>query len=134
LAFTPAFGPDVSEQRASSELSDRLAAEWSSALAQIASLSADLQAMMAASESTNADDEHDPEGSTIAFERAQLVAVLDQARGRLIDLERGLALVADGSYGVCERCGSAIGAERLLAQPAARTCIECARSGSSSRR
>jgi RNA polymerase-binding transcription factor DksA len=121
---------DVSEHPTSSDLSDRLVAERSSALAQITALSADLLAMMAASESTNADDEHDPEGATIAFERAQLVAVLQQAQTRLADLDRGLALLADGTYGVCERCGEPIGAERLLARPAARTCILCARSSS----
>ena len=34
--------------------------------------------MVAASRDSNADDEHDPEGATIAFERAQLRAILSQ--------------------------------------------------------
>lgn len=123
----------MSEHQTSEDLADRLVAERSSARAQITALSADLRAMMAASESTNADDEHDPEGATIAFERAQLVAVLQQAESRLADVDRGLALLADNSYGICEICGQPIGAERLLARPAARTCILCARSSSRGR-
>lgn len=31
-----------------------------------------------------------------------------------------------GSYGRCERCGGAIGRQRLLALPAIRHCIPCA--------
>jgi DnaK suppressor protein len=30
-------------------------------------------------------------------------------------------------YGICETCDRPIGAERLAARPAARTCIDCAR-------
>ena len=42
-------------------------------------------------QSSNADDEHDPEGATIAFERQQVVALLEQARRRLADVEAALA-------------------------------------------
>jgi RNA polymerase-binding transcription factor DksA len=31
-----------------------------------------------------------------------------------------------GTYGRCERCGDAIGRQRLLALPAARYCLSCA--------
>ena len=82
---------------------------------------------MAASRSSNADDEHDPEGATIAFERQQLAALLDQARRRLADVEAALERRAAGRYGVCENCGRPIAPERLAARPAARTCIDCAR-------
>jgi len=83
--------------------------------------------MVAASRDSNADDEHDPEGATIAFERQQVVALLDAARQRLADVEAALARRDAGGYGVCETCGRPIGAERLAARPAARTCIDCAR-------
>ncbi len=83
--------------------------------------------IVAASADANADDEHDPEGATIAFERAQLGAVLEQARRRLSDLDLGLARMAAGTYATCENCGGPISPERLDARPAARTCIACAR-------
>jgi len=92
--------------------------------AQIAALTADYAAVVEASRGSNADDEHDPEGQTIGFERAQLGAVLEQARARLAELDAAVARVADGSYGRCEVCGAPIGEARLAARPAARTCIQ----------
>ena len=80
--------------------------------------------IVAASQDSNADDEHDPEGATIAFERQQVVALVAQLERTRADIERALA---DGSgYGTCERCSGPIGAERLEARPTARTCIGCA--------
>ncbi|MEU6128044.1 TraR/DksA C4-type zinc finger protein [Saccharopolyspora sp. NPDC047091] len=75
---------------------------------------------------TGADDEHDPEGQTIAFERAQVQGLLDDARRELVELDRAAVRVEDGTYGCCERCGAPIGDERLAALPAAATCIGCA--------
>ncbi len=83
--------------------------------------------MVAASRASNADDEHDPEGATIAFERQQVVALLDQARRRLADVEAALARRATGGYGRCERCGGRISPARLDARPVARTCVSCPR-------
>ena len=106
---------------------DRLLDERTAALAQIEALTREFDEVVAASKASNADDEHDPEGATIAFERQQVVALLDQARRRLDDVEAALARRAEGSYGSCATCGRPIAAERLAARPAARTCIDCAR-------
>ena len=76
---------------------------------------------------TNADDEHDPEGHTIAFERAQVDALVRQARDRLAEVDAALARLDAGSYGVCERCGGPVGDGRLEARPETRLCIDCAR-------
>ncbi|WP_238694222.1 TraR/DksA family transcriptional regulator [Nocardioides daphniae] len=80
---------------------------------------------MAASLDTNADDEHDPEGATIAFERSQVAALATQARRQLEEVDEALARVDAGTYGVCERCGGPIPAARLEARPLARTCVTC---------
>jgi DnaK suppressor protein len=96
------------------------------AAAEVVALEGDLRAVFEASRESNADDEHDPEGSTIAYERAQLTAVLDATRRRLTDLDEALARLDLGTYGVCERCGRPIPAERLEARPSARTCVACA--------
>jgi DnaK suppressor protein len=106
-----------------------LAAERASTLQQIADLTRDHAGIIAASAESNADDEHDPEGATIAFEREQLSALLRQARERLDDLDRAREQLAEGTYGVCEHCCDAISPERLAARPAARTCITCAGRG-----
>jgi RNA polymerase-binding transcription factor DksA len=108
-------------------VSDPLAAERAAVLRQIEALTGEFDEVVAASRSSNADDEHDPEGATIAFERQQVVALLAQARARLADVEAALARRDAGGYGVCESCGRPIAAERLAARPAARTCIDCAR-------
>jgi DnaK suppressor protein len=94
--------------------------------AQIAALERQHAGIVAASESSNADDEHDPEGSTIAFEREQVTALLQRARSDRDDLEAALARLADDSYGICESCGGPIAPGRLEARPGARTCIDCA--------
>ena len=95
-------------------------------LAQIGSTQGDLEAIVGASADANADDEHDPEGSTIAYERAQVDALLARARSHLVDVDRALARLSAGDYSTCERCHCQISTERLAALPAARTCIDCA--------
>ena len=79
-----------------------------------------------ASLGSNADDEHDPEGATIAFERSQLDALVRQARARVDEIDAALRRIAEGRYGVCEVCGALIPAARLEARPVARTCLHCA--------
>ena len=106
---------------------DPLAEERAAAQAQIEALTREFDEVVAASRASNADDEHDPEGATIAFERQQVVALLEQAQQRLADVDAALARRDAGTYGICETCGRPIGAERLAARPAARTCIDCAR-------
>ncbi|HYO35803.1 MAG TPA: TraR/DksA C4-type zinc finger protein [Geodermatophilus sp.] len=105
---------------------EALGAERVAALAQSAALTHQFAEIVAASRSSNADDEHDPEGATIAFERQQVVALLERARRRLADVEAAVTAVEAGTYGRCESCGRPIGAERLAARPTARTCIACA--------
>jgi len=96
------------------------------AQAQVERLDRELLALFEASRSSNADDEHDPEGSTIAFERAQLTALLAAGRRRIADLDDALDRSAAGTYGTCERCGRPIPAERLAARLFATTCVACA--------
>lgn len=106
------------------DLRARLEAALADNAAQLAALHRQHEEVVAASRDSNADDEHDPEGATIAFERQQVVALTAQLTRSREDLLRALAQ-GDG-YGRCERCGAAISAERLEARPTARTCIGCA--------
>lgn len=105
---------------------ERLAAERQETLRRLTGLTRDFDTVVAASRDTNADDEHDPEGATIAFERSQIGALARQARHHLGEIDAAVARVAAGTYGTCEECGAPIGDERLAARPAARTCIRCA--------
>jgi DnaK suppressor protein len=105
-----------------------LATARADAQERIETMSREYAGIVAASADANVDDEHDPEGATIAFERAQLGALLDQARRHLADLDLAVERVTAGSYASCESCAGPISLERLAARPAVRTCIDCARS------
>ena len=105
---------------------ERLETERRQTLARLADLTSDVDAVIAASRDTNADDEHDPEGATIAFERSQVGALVAQARDHLAEIEAALVRLDAGTYGTCESCGQPIAPARLEVRPVARTCIACA--------
>ena len=109
-----------------SAVRDVLQVERAATLARIRAMQRDLDAIVSASANANTDDEHDPEGSTIAYERAQVIALLAGAQSNLGDLDCALVRLSAGEYSVCERCHSQISAERLAALPAGRTCFDCA--------
>lgn len=104
----------------------RLEEQEHETLRRLRNLTDDFDAVVAASRDTNADDEHDPEGATIAFERSQVDALIRAAKRQLAEIEAARRRLASGNYGTCEECGAAIGEERLEARPTARTCLECA--------
>jgi DnaK suppressor protein len=104
----------------------RLHDERTSATELLASLAHDFIGIVDASAGSNADDEHDPEGSTIAFERSQISTLIDQTRQRLTQIDAATARVHAGTYGTCEVCGRPIPRGRLEARPTATTCITCA--------
>lgn len=95
-------------------------------MARAAGLRRDLDAIVEAAALTPPDDEHDPEGSTIGFERAMVTDLLAQADADLAALDDALDRLAHGDYGVCGTCGRPIPAERLDAHPTATTCVDCA--------
>ena len=76
------------------------------------------------------DDEHDPEGATLAFERQHAAALITQARDQLAAIDAAVKRLEAGRYGICARCGQPIGNDRLTARLAALTCISCAANAS----
>ncbi|NUU18944.1 TraR/DksA family transcriptional regulator [Cellulomonas humilata] len=105
---------------------DRLEALRAATLERLAALQGEHRAVVDASRDSNADDEHDPEGATIAFERAQVDALARDAIERLASVDAAIARLDDGSYGICTVCGQPIAAARLEARPTATTCVGCA--------
>lgn len=67
------------------------------------------------------------EGTSHAVERITQVDVARQLDAKLRDVERALAKLDEGTYGICDACGSTIGDERLEAIPWAVRCVACAR-------
>ena len=103
-----------------------LVAERAEATTLLASMRARLSAVVDAAVDEHADDEHDPEGSTLAFERGQLVSQIERSSRRVTEIDSAIARLDDGTYGRCRRCGGEISAVRLEALPAAELCITCA--------
>jgi DnaK suppressor protein len=93
---------------------------------QIASLGQSFDDIVEAAALVNTDDEHDPEGATIAFERAQVSALLAQATADRVAMRATLDRVGEDGFGVCEVCRGFIGVERLLALPSTTRCVRCA--------
>ena len=102
---------------------ERLLALREEALTQMVGLGLSRDDIVQASHDANIDDEHDPEGATIAFERAMLQALITQARARLAEVDVAMRRLAAGTYGSCEVCGDAIGDGRLAARPTASRCL-----------
>jgi DnaK suppressor protein len=93
---------------------------------QIASLEGVVAAIVEGSELTSTDDEHDPEGATITYERAQATALLRQARSDSDALLVTRRQLLESRRVVCADCGRGINLERIAALPTAKRCVECA--------
>ncbi|MCE0762748.1 TraR/DksA C4-type zinc finger protein [Pseudonocardia kujensis] len=105
---------------------ERIAAARAEAIARAAALEVQVAALAEQQALTTHDDEHDPEGVTIGFERAQLLGLLGGARDEIAALDRAAERLREGRYGDCADCGAAIPDVRLEALPAAETCLACA--------
>jgi RNA polymerase-binding transcription factor DksA len=103
-----------------------LIAERSSrARSRSASLGLEIREITLAHRDTPADDEHDPEGSTVSLERERDVALLAASLEQAAELQAALARLDGGTFGICEGCGGPIAAARLEARPEARLCLPC---------
>lgn len=112
------------EQRA--QLRRHVAAQQERAASRVAALQRQWDDLVIASADAVRDDEHDPEGSTIAYERAQVGTLLDDARAQQAALDRAAQRLDEPKADRCESCGSLIGFDRLLARPSVTTCVDCA--------
>ena len=66
------------------------------------------------------------DGTAEAVERLSTTATARSIAHSIEDIDRALAKLDVGTYGICDECGAAIGADRLDALPAASRCVECA--------
>jgi DnaK suppressor protein len=84
---------------------ERLAAERADTVERLSGLEREHRGIIESADAAGTDDEHDPEGATIAFERQHVAALLSQAREHLRQIDAAMRKLAEGSYGRCERCG-----------------------------
>jgi len=119
------MSPELSSgQRA--QLRERLVDDRASTSLLIDQLAGDLDNFQGSRRDSPADDEHDPEGPTLAFEHSQSAAILGQTRVHLAQIDDAILRLDAGTYGVCVTCGSAIPVARLDARPYSTQCVTCA--------
>lgn len=70
-------------------------------------------------------DEEYADAGTFTFERERDLSLSNNIRDLMDKVDSALRKVADGSYGVCERCGNGIDKQRLRALPYSVLCITC---------
>jgi RNA polymerase-binding transcription factor len=70
------------------------------------------------------DDQHPADVASDTFEREKDLSILEHVDAQLVDVDRALGRLEQGSYGTCEACGRQIDEDRLRARPAVRFCIE----------
>ena len=74
-------------------------------------------------QSTDIQDEVDILNHDIYLNLA--IELQERDRLTLMRIDRALAKMKAGQYGICESCGAEIGYRRLKIQPLARLCIQC---------
>ncbi|WP_226346264.1 TraR/DksA family transcriptional regulator [Agilicoccus flavus] len=120
-------GPDASEGTTTPRTHrEALLARRADALVRLAASEETVARIVEGAVDANADDEHDPEGQTIAWDRAQASASADEARRAIADVDAALTRLEQGWDGACEDCGRPIPAERLAVRPATTRCVDCA--------
>ncbi|SLK01122.1 TraR/DksA family transcriptional regulator [Novosphingobium mathurense] len=75
----------------------------------------------------------DPDFAEAAVEREDDASLEGQASlvsRELGSVNRALDRIADGTYGLCVKCGGQISSDRLMARPEAALCIDCAKQAS----
>ena len=69
------------------------------------------------------------DGTTEAVERLATTATARSIAASITDIDRALAKIEEGTYGICETCGEMIAVARLEALPASTRCVGCASRG-----
>ena len=113
----PWTGPELAEVR------KELEAEAAGLRDDISTAESEIAARLGDAVGDAGDDSADAGAKT--FQREHELALTQNARELLTQIERALARIEDGSYGVCESCGEAIGKARLQAFPRAVLCVSC---------
>jgi RNA polymerase-binding transcription factor len=101
----------------------QLEAEIAGLIAEISEAESAIAARLGDAVGDAGDDQADAGAKT--FQREHELALTQNARELLELSERALARMDDGSFGVCDSCGQAIGKARLQAFPRATLCVTC---------
>ena len=111
------------------ELSERLLAEREELTSQLETIE---EAVFSASQTdlTGEADDESADAGTATFERERDLSIENNVRDLMGKIDRALARMDEGTYGICSRCGRPIEKARLKALPYADLCIKDAQAQS----
>jgi DnaK suppressor protein len=89
-----------------------------------ARLTAQISSLEVGRDESPAYDDNFADSGQVAAEQGENMSLLNQLNEQLDDVDRALAKLDQGTYGLCEVCGKAIAGPRLEAMPATRFCID----------
>lgn len=92
----------------------------------LVAITGDMRVLADARGASTSDDEHDPEGVTLAEEWSRLAGMRDGLEDELRSIQGALIRLDAGEYGVCTVCGTDIPVERLEVRPFTDRCVRCA--------
>ncbi len=84
---------------------ERLRNEKESALREIARLETQLREEI---EPASATDDDSADAAADIYERGKIISLIANLESKIHSLDRALELAAEGSYGICEKCGETI--------------------------
>ena len=94
---------------------------------EIAELDADLSESLEDSSEESPYDQHMAETAAVTLDREIDLTLEENARASILQVDRALLKLENGSYGRCDKCGKPIADDRLRAAPFATLCIDCKR-------
>ncbi len=65
------------------------------------------------------------DAAAVTAERTEVLGLVESLKHQLDDVDAALAHIEAGTYGICDRCGNDIGADRLEFRPASVLCVNC---------
>ena len=87
-------------------------------------LQGQIAALTVGSDDAPSYDENFADSGQVAAEQGETKALLNQFQDQLDEVDHALSKFDEGTFGLCEVCGKAIGDARLEAMPATRFCID----------
>jgi DnaK suppressor protein len=94
---------------------------------EIAESAADLSESLEETSGESPYDQHMAETAGVTLDREIDLTLQENARAALVQIERALNKLDNGSHGRCDQCGKPIGEGRLAVAPFATLCVDCKR-------
>jgi RNA polymerase-binding protein DksA len=106
---------------------ERLLEEREQVLGEISDLEAELSKSLEDSSGESPYDQHMAEAAGATLDREIDLTLHESAKGKLVQVDRALHKLEEGTYGRCDKCGKAISEGRLDIAPYATLCVDCKR-------